>query len=478
MSNRSDFVITKAGKLKKYSGSEKNVVIPDGVVEIGERAFWDTGIETVQMPSSLRIIGQDAFSLCSQLRTIIVPESVEKIEPFAFPRSVEYIRIPDALIRDSNLSRIGVMFGGSSELDNLVFALLRNTDNLDGLLKKKISAKILRKFEEYAKSFIRQNNIAYLQNLLSLKKTITIEQIDELISYAAGYADSLSFLLNYKNEKFTQEIVEKHADETILKELGIMERSVADWRKIFKFSVKDGQAIIKGYKGTDENLRIPDQIGHNEVTAIGGDAFGFAFSGCDMVKHIFLPRGLKTIGPRAFEMCSKRETLVVSEENTTYSSAGNCLIDISTKTIIMGCNGSSIPDDGSVLSIGSCAFEWCGNITEINIPDTITSIERNAFCNCRNLKQVYLSKNIATIEKNTFLCCMKLEKIILPESVTSIGQNAFAFCTNLLEVTIPGSVTSIDSSAFFECPNVKIKAPAGSYAETYAKENNIPFGAE
>ena len=121
----------------------------------------------------------------------------------------------------------------------MVFALLRNTDNLDGLLKKKISAKILRKFEEYAKSFIRQNNIAYLQNLLSLKKTITIEQIDELISYAAGYADSLSFLLNYKNEKFTQEIVEKHADETILKELGIMERSVADWRKIFKFSVKD-----------------------------------------------------------------------------------------------------------------------------------------------------------------------------------------------------------------------------------------------
>ena len=73
---------------------------------------------------------------------------------------------------------------------------------------------------------------------------------------------------------------------------------------------------------------------------------------------------------------------------------------------------------------------------------------------------------------------MKLEKIILPESVTSIGQNAFAFCTNLLEVTIPGSVTSIDSSAFFECPNVKIKAPAGSYAETYAKENNIPFVAE
>jgi hypothetical protein len=47
-----------------------------------------------------------------------------------------------------------------------------------------------------------------------------------------------------------------------------------------------------------------------------------------------------------------------------------------------------------------------------------------------------------------------------------------------MNVSIPGSVTYIGALAFNECPNLTIHAPAGSYAETYAKENNIPFVAE
>ncbi len=49
---------------------------------------------------------------------------------------------------------------------------------------------------------------------------------------------------------------------------------------------------------------------------------------------------------------------------------------------------------------------------------------------------------------------------------------------NDAEVVIPEGVTSIGYSAFYECTNLTIHAPAGSYAEKYAKENKIKFIAE
>ena len=54
-------------------------------------------------------------------------------------------------------------------------------------------------------------------------------------------------------------------------------------------------------------------------------------------------------------------------------------------------------------------------------------------------------------------------------------MQAFYGCTNLTKITIPESVTSIESFAFEDCNNVTIYGYTGSYAETYAEENDIPF---
>ena len=62
--------------------------------------------------------------------------------------------------------------------------------------------------------------------------------------------------------------------------------------------------------------------------------------------------------------------------------------------------------------------------------------------------------------------------------MTVLDYRAFGGCTGLRKVILPVSVTEINKWAFEKCPSLTIHAPAGSYAETYAKENNIPFVAE
>jgi hypothetical protein len=72
-----------------------------------------------------------------------------------------------------------------------------------------------------------------------------------------------------------------------------------------------------------------------------------------------------------------------------------------------------------------------------------------------------------------------LETLILCEGITTIGYGVARGCKMLKIVRIPGTVVEIGDMSFVECsPELTIYAPAGSHAETYAKENNIPFVAE
>ena len=72
----------------------------------------------------------------------------------------------------------------------------------------------------------------------------------------------------------------------------------------------------------------------------------------------------------------------------------------------------------------------------------------------------------------------KTKAVIIEEGVMRIGANAFLGCVFMTDICLPGSVTEIGAEAFGDCHKLTIHAPAGSYAETYAKEHNIPFVAE
>ena len=120
-------------------------------------------------------------------------------------------------------------------------------------------------------------------------------------------------------------------------------------------------------------------------------------------------------------------------------------------------------------------FNSCTSLTNIEIPNSVKEIGIRSFRDCISLTNIEIPDGVEHIQDMTFYGCTNLTEVKIPDSVTSIGNIAFAYCTSLTEVKIPNSVTYIGSEAFKDCNNLTIYGYVGSTAETYAKENNIPF---
>ena len=105
----------------------------------------------------------------------------------------------------------------------------------------------------------------------------------------------------------------------------------------------------------------------------------------------------------------------------------------------------------SVTSIGWSAFEGCTGLTELTLPSSVTSIGESAFDGCSGLTKLTLPNSITSIGNCVFYGCRGLTELTLPNSVTSIGGNAFECCNGLTELILPNSVTSIGNAAFVDC---------------------------
>ena len=227
----------------------------------------------------------------------------------------------------------------------------------------------------------------------------------------------------------------------------------------------ESKALIKGFNNsvipTDGSVTsIEDYAFYNcygltsitlpdSVKSIGDSAFYFCYN----LTSIAIPDSVTSIGDNAFSSCSGLTSITVARGNSVYHSAGNCLIETDSKKLILGCKNSVIPTDGSVTSIGSCAFEDCSGLTSITIPDSVTSIGSYAFSGCNGLTS-----------------------ITIPDSVTSIGWSAFFGCSSLTSIAIPNSVTSIGYSAFYNCRGLTSVTFANPNGWWYASSSSATSG--
>ena len=124
--------------------------------------------------------------------------------------------------------------------------------------------------------------------------------------------------------------------------------------------------------------------------------------------------------------------------------------------------------------------EYIGEGGDVTVPSeidgkSVTKIDNGAFENCTGLTSITIPDSVTEIDGYAFRGCTGLTSINIPDSVAEIGMEAFSDCTGLTSITIPDSVTSIDRGAFENCTGLTIYGVKGSYAETYANENDIPF---
>ena len=115
---------------------------------------------------------------------------------------------------------------------------------------------------------------------------------------------------------------------------------------------------------------------------------------------------------------------------------------------------SDITIPNSVTSIGNEAFYGCSNLSNITIPNSVTSIGDSAFGRCVSLTNITIPNSVISLGDETFSICLNLTSIIIPNSVTNIGNGAFFKCSSLSSITIPNSVTSIGSDAFYGCSSL------------------------
>jgi hypothetical protein len=165
---------------------------------------------------------------------------------------------------------------------------------------------------------------------------------------------------------------------------------------------------------------------------------------------------------------------------TAYKGSGGAITIPNTVTsisdgVFSSCTSlTSVTIPNSVTSIGDGAFSGCTSLTSVTIPNSVTNIGAYAF-GVTGLTSVTIPNSVTSIGDDSFCDCTSLTSVTIPSTVTSIGDDAFGDCTSLASVTIPCSVKSIGYEAFEECDHLTIYGEKGSYAQTYAKVNNITF---
>ena len=112
---------------------------------------------------------------------------------------------------------------------------------------------------------------------------------------------------------------------------------------------------------------------------------------------------------------------------------------------------TNITIPNSVTSIGQEAFADCTGFTSINIPSSVTSIGSCAFLGCTNITLMTIPSSVTSISYGLFKGCTKLASVVIPHTVTSIGEQSFYGCSSLSSINISNSVTSIGENAFYGC---------------------------
>ena len=212
-------------------------------------------------------------------------------------------------------------------------------------------------------------------------------------------------------------------------------------------------AVAGAFKGNEEitSIQLPNSI--NKF--IKGQ-----FSKCTNLKKVNIPTGVTSFVGNVFEYCSSLEEIVIPDNITTINSAqfNGCT---GLKKIIFEGTSEIEVDANSGLQYkytagsGDAAVTYVSTLEEVVINRPMKSVQpaNNPWRGNTSIKKVTFGGNCTAVYSNMFENCSALTDITIPETVTSIAANAFAG-TGIASLDLHGGIATVSSSAFQNCKSL------------------------
>ena len=425
------------------SGGVKTVTLPDTITEIGQYAFWASGLTKINLPDSLTTIGDYAFQK-TELKTVTLPKKLTALPKaiFADCASLEQITVP------AGIKIIGTYaFAGCSALNKVTLS------------------KGVQRIKEGA--FYNCTKLTQI----SLPSTVGV------------IGDEAFSRTGLTSITFPSSVVQ--LGKCCFEECQSLEKVTigSGMQSIGKSAFNSCTAL--------KSISLPDSI-----TAIEANTFYY----CSALKSVKLPSKLKSIGEGGFSRCFALESITLPATVTTIGASA--FYDCYKLTKVNIPNGiTELPDDifngcqelekltipPSVKKLGRMMIRTT-KIKQLTIPKGVTEIPKEAFLFC-SLEKVDIPQGVTTIGESAFEYCGSLREVTIPNTVTAIGKNAFMH-TALKTLTIPDSVKSIGKYAAgvhyyynsSEKKNVDVRELGfrliygdNPVARNYAETNNLEF---
>lgn len=414
----------------------RNVTISDGVQTIGNGAFQECySAYFEQLPSSLRTIGDNAFRWCQTNTQRILPEGLLSIGKWAFSGCyyMQKVVLPSTLtsideyaFRDnSNLATVISHISRPFAINNNVFGSESKWNEETQQYDYTCAADLYvpeGTIDQYKsmEGWTVFSNIyeGELKDFTYLDLVYTYNTSSKVATVVKGE--------NYDSLKIVSIPSKIPVEGTEYPVKAIAGRAFSS-TPITSVEIADGLETIgqEAFSNCEQlsRLSLPSTLVTIESSA---------FNNCRRLAGITIPASVKTIGNNALSGCYNLETIEVADGNEAYESlGGNVIIERKTKTLLLGCKNSTIPD--GVVSIGAGAFNNC-QIAEIQFPETVKSIGNDAFASCRYLTEVTLPEGLDSIAFGAFRNCELLETIEFPTTMKFFGEEAFYGCHNLMNV--------------------------------------------
>ena len=405
----------KYGIIRLKNPNEISVDIPSFVESIEDGAFEGSHLIRVAFHEGLIKIGNRAFANCKDLGDVSFPASLRIIGEEAFSGCVNF----NAKIGSD--IRVGMNAFNGTKHDAIKREEMRKAEEArrQEEMRKAEEARRIREAEERRKAEEAQR-IREAEEKRKAEEARRIREAEER--------------RKAEEARRIREAEERRKAEEARRIREAEEKRKAEWAEFTRVFYYEKASIpntykIKRFKAYLElhNLYIPEYVSE----------FAEDFER-DTARNIYL---------------SDLVSITVSPDNKYYRSESNCLIEIATNKLILGCKNSIIPD--SVRSIGNFAFNECIGLSSIVIPNGVTSIGYGAFNKCSRLSSIVMPNSVNSIGEGAFYGCTSLKNITIPIGVKEIKESTFAQCDNFQSIIIPDGVTSIETYAFYGCDNLQ-----------------------